>query len=1615
MTTLRAPHAARRAQPDARWLVALLVSTLVGAGAPAGELRSQTAATVSSVSIGSPDIGDTFERGEGIFVTVTFSATVAVTGSPQLALTIGSTTRQAAYRRTVGNGLVFRYVVQSSDADSDGISIGASALTLNGGTISGAGGAATLGLGSAAVSNSTSHKVSGSTFSAVTVTGASITSTPLTSTTYGQVEQIAVEVSFGRAVAVTGTPQLALTIGTATRQANYVRGAGTKTLTFRYRVQAADVDNNGISVAASALTLNGGTINDARVGGTAATLGLGTAAISNNSSHRVDGSHRTTPVVSGVSVASSPDSGGVYGQGARIRVHVSFNLLVVVTGTPQLELQIGSVARLANYVSGSGAAVLVFEYAVQPTDMDSDGISSADSVNLNGGTIRLASSVPPGEQPQVEPAADLDLGSHALSDVTGHAVDGSLVAQPPPEEEEEEEEEDEEEEEEEEGEDGELGFGASEYEFDLVENTAGPLALGRIGAGRPGGGPVQYVLTEGAEGLFEVGPSSGEVSYVGEGEDAELRSRYVMVAHASEGGDTVEARVTVRVLNVNERPAFAAERYAFEVVENVAGPLTLGAVEGVDLDEGDSLAYQAVQDGIDPAAAARFEVDAGTGEVRYVGAGEDYEADAGPWTFEVSATDLAGLSATTQVVVAVADVNEAPAFADSTYAFEIAENMAGPLALGSVGATDPDRGDPPTYALAEGDGARFLVDAGSGVVRYVGKGEDAETGPESHVLLVTATDQGGLRATARVTVAVVDLNEAPAFREASWEFEVAENAPGPQELGVVEAVDSDRSDTLSYALAGEDAARFEVDAASGAVRYVGGGEDAEAGPDAYEFGVVVRDKDGLTDRASVTVHVLNVNEAPVFADSTYAFEMSENVAGPLALGQVEASDVDAGDVLAYTLASGDGARFEVDSGTGRVRYVGAGEDYEGGPPSRTLVVRATDGGGLGAETVVAVTVLNVNEGPEAVGAMAAMALEAFGAGREEELGQYFRDPDGDPLTYVAESSSAGVAMASVTSDGRLSVRPQAIGSATVTVTASDAGGLSAVQQVAVSVEASSSERARALELALAAFGRSVGTEAVEAVGGRLGMESSGALGSSHVQLGGRSVGCVPWGRGGEGCGLAALAGSASRLLGARLSHPAAQAGAWPAAGGYGMGDLVAGALSPSGDEGPSVSFDPVSWERIGSESSFQLELGGGKGGSQDAGPRLGSGWTVWGRAGAGGFEGRHQDGFTLDGATRSAHLGIDYRFASGLLVGVAGARNTTASDFESRINGAGSVDARLTSAYPYVHWSPRRGLGLWGLAGAGRGDAEIEESAGGRFGTDLAMRVAALGVRQEVHGGFALKADAFAVRITSDRAADLAGVTTSARRLRLAPELSRSWSVGDGVSMRARVEAGARFDGGDAQTGAGAEAGAEFGLAHHSTGFAVDVRGRTLLAHQAEGYRDWGAGLALRLQPGGDQGGLSVMVAPTWGNTTSGAGTLWQGGAAAFAGSSDYRKSAAGGLAADDLGWVPGRVAMELGWGVLLPGGGQVVPFGRWSREGADGHRLNVGTRWTILGKRSGRRHGALSDGGALDTGFAAGATGGHGGLRGLRLEVDVFGEQVVAGSRPPERRMTLQGRIGFK
>ena len=92
---------------------------------------------VSSLAIiSNPGSDRTYAAGDEIQVTVTFSETVEVEGTPQLRLRVGSRTRTAGYERGADTAaLVFGYEVADGDEDTDGVSIQANRLTLNGGTI----------------------------------------------------------------------------------------------------------------------------------------------------------------------------------------------------------------------------------------------------------------------------------------------------------------------------------------------------------------------------------------------------------------------------------------------------------------------------------------------------------------------------------------------------------------------------------------------------------------------------------------------------------------------------------------------------------------------------------------------------------------------------------------------------------------------------------------------------------------------------------------------------------------------------------------------------------------------------------------------------------------------------------------------------------------------------------------------------------------------------------------------------------------------------------------------------------------------------------------------------------------------------------------------------------------------------------------------------------------------------------------------------------------------------------------------------------------------------------------------------------------------------------------
>ena len=344
--------------------------------------------TVTSVRILAPPGGGGFRANDRIDAHVVFDRVVHVTGAPVLTLSIGANNRAASFAGGSGTDtLRFHYTVVAADRDDDGISVSANALSE--GTI-------TDDTGNVAdrrfraVPPDTRWTVDGSVVGTVNAWLA-IVSAPEAGTTYGLGEDIEIEVRFDTVIHATEDPVLVIEIGGGTAEAALVSGSGTDTLTFRYRVQEGDFDDDGISIGPGAL--REGRIEDGAGNVVEPTFVALAADPGQTVDGRVDG---VIPAILRVAITSDAGSNDTYTTDDTIKVDVEFNVAMYVTGAPPvLELSIGPALRDALFVEGSGAATLKFEYTVEAGDTDTDGISIAansltgDITDANGNAVDL--------------------------------------------------------------------------------------------------------------------------------------------------------------------------------------------------------------------------------------------------------------------------------------------------------------------------------------------------------------------------------------------------------------------------------------------------------------------------------------------------------------------------------------------------------------------------------------------------------------------------------------------------------------------------------------------------------------------------------------------------------------------------------------------------------------------------------------------------------------------------------------------------------------------------------------------------------------------------------------------------------------------------------------------------------------------------------------------------------------------------------------------------------------------------------------------------------------------------------------------------------------------------
>ena len=235
------------------------------------------------------------------------------------------------------------------------------------------------------------------------MTGVTVVSDAGSDATYALGERIRVRVAFDEAVAVTGSPGIAIDMDPAEwgrKRAVYESGSGTDALIFVHEVVEPNLSRPGIAVLADTLALHGGaTIVSAATQTDAA---LGHTGLGHDPAHKVDwrlappGTEAPSsgpPSVTGVEVVSDAGQDNTYLLGDTIRVRLAFSEAVRVTGTPKLSIDMDPAAwgeKRAAYegAAGTAALALTFAWTVVEPNWSPQGIAVlADSLVLGGGTI----------------------------------------------------------------------------------------------------------------------------------------------------------------------------------------------------------------------------------------------------------------------------------------------------------------------------------------------------------------------------------------------------------------------------------------------------------------------------------------------------------------------------------------------------------------------------------------------------------------------------------------------------------------------------------------------------------------------------------------------------------------------------------------------------------------------------------------------------------------------------------------------------------------------------------------------------------------------------------------------------------------------------------------------------------------------------------------------------------------------------------------------------------------------------------------------------------------------------------------------------------------------------
>lgn len=326
---------------------------------------------------------------------------------------------------------------------------------------------------------------------------------------------------------------------------------------------------------------------------------------------------------------------------------------------------------------------------------------------------------------------------------------------------------------------------------------------------------------------------------------------------------------------------------------------------------------------------------------------------------------------------------------------QIVENNAVGLAVGTLSATDSNKGESFTYSLVSGSGdsdnSSFEI---SGNTLLASASFDYEE-QSSYSIRIRVTDSAGLAFEKSFTIVVGDENEAPIDITLSGSS-ISENAAAGTTVGVLSAKDPDAGESFTYTLvsgAGStDNSSFQI-VNDQLLTYAVFDYEAK---NSYEIRVRVTDNGtpALSYEKTFTITVTDVNEAPtdlILSSTT----IDENEPIGTTIGFFSALDKDKDETLTYELVSGagdtDNASFMLDEAELKLN---TGLNYKT-QSSYSIRASVKDSAGHTLEQEFIISINDVNEAP--VGELHIQSEAEIIGTRNITLQLTASDPDGDAL------------------------------------------------------------------------------------------------------------------------------------------------------------------------------------------------------------------------------------------------------------------------------------------------------------------------------------------------------------------------------------------------------------------------------------------------------------------------------------------------------------------------------------------------------------------------------------------------------------------------------------------